>query len=323
MAGDVHYTSRPPAGRSDTYPTEAAQLLEQFNSLADRLRVDARLQVGDLFHSKGNTTHREVAALTGHLQSPIPLGTIVGNHDMQGNNTLNAFVDQPYAVLCQSGTIRDLTCKPLVLSSFEVVVAGVPFGTKPRDAVPYLEVQRAVEQCGGKPSAIVVLTHDEMTPDGSMGVHGVNLVRQLIAVYGCPVAVCNGHLHVDPSATYVLADNRIGGWFVNTGTLCRTSISDSDIAAATLIDYDFSRPKATALQVQQLPLRNLPRDQAFIATTAAGPSPSASLDDFVAALNSDAGQGMDPLVFVRSIAAARGSSPEAVAKAVQIIGEVR
>lgn len=326
VVGDVHFTKRPPASRSASYPEEIADLFWQVGSLSDSHGADAVLLVGDLMHSKGNTTHHETASLIEILSGPTPKFAIPGNHDMQGNSLANAQQDQPYAVLASAGVVRDLSDTGVPFSDFDVLVVGVPF-CSPASFGSWLatSVANGVARCKAKPSAIVVLTHQEITNDGSVGLNGCTLVNGLMQTHNCPVAILNGHLHIDPAA-YLVTDRKLGlcGYFVSTGTLARTSISDSDNAAAFLVDYDIAKPKSTALSVRVLPLKNLPRSEAFVENGLSVSAPTAGLDDFVAALSSEAGgQGVDPLSFVRSIAAARNAPKSVLARAVQLVGEVR
>lgn len=328
MLGDLHYALTPPGGRAHGYSNEIEALLNEAAILGKLHRVDARLFVGDLFHSKGNTTHEAVAGLAETLVSSRGGATweelsIPGNHDMQGNNLENALRQQPYAVLTRSGMMTDLSQTYRVFGDFEVVVAGVPFSTNP-DLSPKAIARCVRNVCKSKPSALVLLTHHEMTPDGSLGVNGSIFAGELMAELGCPVAVVNGHLHVDPTCTPV-HHGKLCGYYVNIGTLARTAVTDSDNAAALLVDYDIARPKSVALSARLIPLHNLARGDAFVEGAAVQTSePVVGLDDFVKALTSEAGgAGLNPLAYVRQLAAAKGSPDRVLAKAEQLIGESR
>lgn len=330
VVGDVHFTATPPSGRTSTYAQEIHLSLDQVGRIAAAHDVDIDLYVGDLLHSKGRTTHGEVASLAESIRSTgkRPRAAIPGNHDMQGNNVQNAMFEQPYAVLAHAGVFHDLANTPLdPFSEFEVVVAGVPFGTdlslENNASSAYSEIADAVKMCAGKPAAIVVLTHDEMTPDGSVGRNGTALVKRLMDHYGCPVAVVNGHLHVTPTATPVTSKDRIGGYFINIGSLARTSISDSDDAAVAIVDFDYASPKAVGLSVKLVPITNLPRVEAFVDTSRITPATTAGLDDFVAALQVEAGDRFDPAQLVTDIGFARKAAVSTVHRAVQLVNESR
>lgn len=86
IVGDPHVTGQNPVSRLDFYPETILNKFKEIMTLADQIRADLILSVGDIFHTPdpANTTKGKLGAIL--QKRPCPFLTLAGNHDLFGGN---------------------------------------------------------------------------------------------------------------------------------------------------------------------------------------------------------------------------------------------
>lgn len=84
--GDIHIRATGPRNRKDDYLKACIEKLYECWAIAEREKVDAIVQTGDVFHSPevSITTLLDVAEV--FMGAPVPLFCTIGNHDVPGYN---------------------------------------------------------------------------------------------------------------------------------------------------------------------------------------------------------------------------------------------
>lgn len=88
IIGDVHISDTPPGSRKDTWKNDILKKLDYIVALAGKHKVDAILQLGDLFHRPGyNQNSVELIQQTHDslVAAKIPVLIVAGNHEMRHN----------------------------------------------------------------------------------------------------------------------------------------------------------------------------------------------------------------------------------------------
>lgn len=87
IVGDMHLRGNNPRNRIDDYPTAAKEKLAEVFSLATKNNVEAIIQTGDVF----DRPEVAIGVLLDYVkvlrESPVPIYTTIGNHDVYGFNT--------------------------------------------------------------------------------------------------------------------------------------------------------------------------------------------------------------------------------------------
>lgn len=82
---DIHYSRVSPEGRLDTYPEDITEKLDQIVSISKKVKSDAVLFGGDIWHRKHDVIMSEVREMTAIFKMfNTPVYGILGNHDQSG-----------------------------------------------------------------------------------------------------------------------------------------------------------------------------------------------------------------------------------------------
>lgn len=124
LIGDVHLADGPPSSRTEDYTEDILAKVQWIVEEAARLKVDAIVQDGDLFHIKTPTrnSHRLVQR-TGEIltSANIPVLITPGNHDIS-NDRIDSLSRQPLGTLAKFPGI-DLLMGP----HEEFPLFGIPY----------------------------------------------------------------------------------------------------------------------------------------------------------------------------------------------------
>ena len=236
---DLHMADNAPQSRLDNWPEVMAEKLTQVGRIARRVKADAVLDGGDLFHIKSpwKNSHGAVHQIcVAHRHYPCPVYATIGNHDCVYGDY--SYIDQqPLGVLFDTGTFRRLYDKHEALfeiHGFTVRVVGIPYHGADYD----LERFRSIEK--GDEDYLVVVAHVLATPGaggkgamfGGEDIVGYDFLRTLDAD-----VFCFGHWHKDQGIVEIAE----GKWVVNVGSMSRGALSQDEmkrIPACVTMHFD-------------------------------------------------------------------------------------
>jgi len=117
--GDLHYSIRPPARRSEDYGDQLLAKLEYIQSARKKVRVSDLFSTGDWFHRKLHHSYSfsELNKLLGCLKGRIY--SIIGNHDITGYQVKSERY-KAIGALLRSGKVRWLDKKPYINDLVEI-----------------------------------------------------------------------------------------------------------------------------------------------------------------------------------------------------------
>lgn len=258
LVGDVHLADRPPSLRSKDYADQILDKLEWVVDLARREKVDAIIQLGDLFHVKtpGRTSHRLVQRAHDVLTATgIPVVIVAGNHDVV-NDRMASLAGQPLGAL---GRMEGVT------------LLDGPHPTLPIYALPYLDdwqrlphelekYQLWADEQWLKDEWPLLITHAPIFPPGEDPPYEYvsaedwsDLMQKGTCAYG--------HIH-DPHGVYV-PDSNTPVVFSNLGALSRGSLAEATLARKPAVGLYDSTIKVLQDQIVPIEVPHLPVEDVF------------------------------------------------------------
>ena len=227
IIGDVHFRGVNPRARLDNYIEAISRKLHEVFAIAQRHRVLAIVQTGDLLDSPA-TGWSTVAELAQILQgSPCPFLCINGNHDIYAGNPGSKY-RTPFGFLARLGIIQDLGEEPFGSGDgdMDVDITGHGFNieTDTELGKEQFNPPQHIETEAWAGASIHVV--HSMLMDHSPGFDMRHtLISQVETTAN--VIVC-GHLHTGFGSSYVRRRDD-GVLFINPGALCRLSAHHAEI----------------------------------------------------------------------------------------------
>ena len=215
---DWHVSDFAPENRVDDYEAAVFSKLSQIRLLCERIKADACVAGGDIFHVKNSAKvrHGLVARLIDHLHTfPCPVYTAIGNHDISHNN-LDTLPEKPLGVVFSSGALIRLDEKVFTKGDIKVRIVAKHFDPKVQlDAFDHLKK--------GDEDHLVSVFH------GYACASGISYPGETTFKYEDLAALpvddwYFGHWHIDQGITEVGGKN-----FVNIGSLTRGALTQENV----------------------------------------------------------------------------------------------
>lgn len=237
IINDVHLTNdnSHPASCTASYTDDLFDLLYQASSLAAKLRCQAIIQLGDLFHIKapGRNSHQLIQrVMDWAYQSVSPVYIVPGNHDLLNDRLKSLDEGQPLGVLYSSKVVKRAE-HYLVnenTSQGSLPVYGVPWQMywDAEQSIADMAVKSALNDFKPKDTPQLIVTHAPFFPPGANPAYE-HYSTEKFAKYVNPdgranVQVIYGHIH-DWHGEYVVNGVR----FANYGALSRGSLTESNL----------------------------------------------------------------------------------------------
>ncbi len=280
---DTHVSDKSPASWKGDYPEEIWSNLRQIGQIAKDHGVRAVLDGGDFFHVKAPQRNphaivRQSAVI--HQAYPCKVYSVVGNHDMQGNN-LASLDRQPLGVLYEAGIFQRLEEQVFEDGNVRVRVVGVPYSP-----VRALEDLRSIRKKPGD-THLIVIVHQlaSLAPPAHVeDFFGEPVFRytDLIQKDG-PDCVCFGHWHRDQGVEVIE-----GRYFVNQGAVSRGALIRENLERTPKVAI--LTATESGLTVTPIPLAVAPAADVFdLEAKAAQEEERRDIDEFITKLVADAG----------------------------------
>lgn len=242
LVGDCHLSDTPPSVRTDSYADDILNKLEWIVLEGNRLKVDAIVQLGDLFHLKtpSRTSHGLVQQAAFVLRKSLsPVYIVPGNHDMR-NDRFESLSSQPLGSLAMNPGIVLLEGWAQYPNIF-----GVPY-------TETWEVFKDQIDLAVRARVQLIVTHASIFPPG---VHPPypHWSADEINTEGIPLAY--GHIH-EPHGFY----RANGAWFCNNGAISRGSLHQETLSrapAVTLFDSDKGDDPFTSILIPYRPVEEV------------------------------------------------------------------
>jgi len=235
--GDIHVMDRPPKNATESYTDDIISMLYWIADEADRLKVDAVVWAGDVFHFKqpSKTSHalvlRMIAVVRYYRKKGLKLYIVTGNHDISNDVLATVHEKQPLGVLYKAGAVElvgwDKTGLPLF---------GVPWQANwttdesaSMDAFYNWRVAKHDEEHPRYPERSLAVTHAPIYPPGEAEKQLFELVptqgeHGLSAAMGNEGFLYYGHIHEYHSVFEVE-----GVTYANMGAISRGSLTEYNI----------------------------------------------------------------------------------------------
>lgn len=238
IIGDVHLADRPPSARVDTYREDILDKLEWVVERANDEKVDAILQLGDLFHIKAQNKNshylvQSAARIFGRSNSPVRI--VAGNHDVEYDR-IEDLDRQPLGTLALHPNVE-------LLSGLDpdFPVYGIPYFDLTSDHLDKWAEKYHAE--AGPEVAPIIITHNSLFPKAQAPIYDYVAYESWGSVFKNAYTLY-GHIHTQVKGG---PHFRIGDqWFVNEGSLSRGSLHESSItrrpSVAIFDDSDPERP---------------------------------------------------------------------------------
>lgn len=216
--GDTHISDVNPRSRIDNFKETILGKLDQLRILANKLKVDAVLSVGDLYNLKNpsknsHDLNRELIELFKKFKCPVY--AIPGNHDLTADD-LETITAQPISVLFASGALRNLKHEIIEKKGMKVSLVGIPF-------MKHFDLDKLQIPPKGDAVAQVCVMHIYAGPKAG------NLFKERLygydelSVIGSDVYVI-GHYHEDQGIEWLNKK-----CFINLGSISRGSLTEERI----------------------------------------------------------------------------------------------
>lgn len=273
---DLHYSSVPPQGRTDSYGEDVLKKLEEIVSIANKGKVDACTFSGDVFHRKHEVSMAEVREIINILTKlKCPLIGILGNHDQSGYraDTKNR---RAAGVLEAAGVIQwvDLNVSRMIKGCINI--AGSPYS---RD---YEKLESYGKNAGGKKSRpkdiLIWLSHGMLIQKGKPP-YEHTLINDVLESTDADI-VLNGHFHIK-TFEMVTEDKSI----ICPGSVGRVARNDEHHPSIVLIGIDEKKRTWKAKIVELKSARK--HTDVFLAETVQSKSSDEDIREFAEALAKD------------------------------------
>ena len=217
-ANDIHICDTNPRARIDNFTDAIFGKLGQIKAVCEKLKADAFLLAGDLYHFKKperNSHNLNVRLISLFKSFPCPVYMIEGNHDLMEND-LGTLDNQALGVLYADGTIHQLRHEVIEKDDLKVSLVGVPY-TEGLDltTVKLPAKDGAVAQ--------ICLLHLYAGLKSTMLFNNKIYGYDEIGKLGADIFVI-GHYHIDQG---IYKQNN--QYFVNIGSLSRGTLSEENI----------------------------------------------------------------------------------------------
>lgn len=246
IIGDLHWRAENPIARTDHYQAALAEKLLECWELAERHRVDAIIQTGDVFDSP--TVALTTIADLMHVfnEAPVSIYTIPGNHDLFGANpeTLHR---TPLGFLFKlNWTVKNVSGITYTLGSAFPMISGCGYNF----ATDVDKSQYGVSMDAPGRGPRIHITHGMLldSPPPSPEVRWTSL-EEVAALPNAPDVLINGHDHIG------FGIRKVGKTlFINPGALCRLSADvreiDRTVQVALLEIPNNGEPTAKLIPLQ-------------------------------------------------------------------------
>jgi DNA repair protein SbcD/Mre11 len=316
--GDPHIRGTRPRNRLDDYKEALKAKFREVFALAKYKGVDAIIQPGDTFHTPEVSTGvlLEFAELL--EESPVPIYTTAGNHDIYGYNldTYNRTSLKVLEKLVPQLTVINAPDKPVRLgTSPQVQITFTPYsGEMDKDGYGYSPEGLAATWNGLKIHVAHGMLLDHEPPfDKFTLVQNVETAADLILT---------GHDHIG----YGIYERRDGKTFCNPGSLSRMDASQSELERkiqVLLIDV----PAEGKPQLELLPLQSAkPGHEVLDRSSIEAENKRAyAMEQFAALIQSENGDKVlvDIESIVKAVAETENINPAVVKKALEKIAAAR
>lgn len=224
IVGDIHYKGVSPKARIDDYPAAMRRKLVEVCELAEKHKVDAIVQTGDLFDTPTVSlpSVAEIMTLIWN-HSPVPFLTIAGNHDLFSANQ-TSIARTPFGFMASLRYIHNLQHSSRFFGDDdEIFLSGHGYDVDTdRDIEQYL-VPRVV--LGDTEGSFQIRVVHGMILDKRPGFEMRHtLISEIAMQERAPDIIITGHHHIGFGAKEVEAANARGKMLaINPGALCRLS----------------------------------------------------------------------------------------------------
>ena len=220
---DVHLADTPPQSRTDNWTETLLGKLQQVGDLAKKVKAEAVLDGGDLFHLKSpsRNSHEMVGKVASVQASyPCPVYGCVGNHDVK-YGSLDFLDESPLGVLFGTGSIRRLYNQHEAIfekDGVKVRVIGIPYHGTTYEMERFQQIQR------GDEDYLVAVAHVLASHDGGTMFESEDVLSYKSLQNTAPDVWCFGHWHKNQGVEVIN-----GKHFVNIGSLSRGSLNQDDV----------------------------------------------------------------------------------------------
>ena len=251
ITGDIHFRGTNPRARLDTYMEAITGKIYEVYDLARRYKTEALIIPGDIFDSPGTSwsVATELAMIL--QQSPCPVLTIHGNHDVYGGNAESKY-RTPYGLLARVGIVRDIEDNPVIKDGVVISGHGFTVETDTVNGKGQFNPLNASAACFN-----IHVVHSMLmdhTPPFDMRHTLISQVKTTAKV------IISGHLHTGFGRSgkegYVFRRDD-GVLFINPGALCRLSAHHAEMerpVQVALLEVDTSGNASS--HVALIPLRS-------------------------------------------------------------------
>lgn len=223
VVGDIHLSKGAPGRRTSTYMHDILVKLDATVSICQTKAVDAVVWVGDIYHNPraDKVPHELTKAVSIRARSyGVPLYVVPGNHDMRAGDLDSVYVSQPIALLDELPNVTLLRWDPVKIGDGVTLypVPGVPH-------IPIDEYRRKYPSPVTPKGFNFFAVHQSIARDGAGSMPFAHVgADEFSEVFPWADLVAYGHLHED------YGWYEVGGvTFCNFGSICRGTISESDL----------------------------------------------------------------------------------------------
>lgn len=248
-SSDEHLSDLSPGFRKDNYRGAILRKLEWQGELANKLKADAILRGGDLFHVKAanKTTMATLASVAGiHRRYPCPTYSTAGNHDMSQNDPVTV-PRQPLGVLFESGSISPLRDQSFTSGSMRVRVVGVEYTTDLDDE----GLRDLVKKRDGDTYTIAVVhALAAYAPEQRIQsfFHERIFDYRDLVFDGCPDVYVFGHYHKDQGIR-----EHLGVKFVNLGAVSRGALTFENLERIPKVSSIVCTSQGISVEEHEIP----------------------------------------------------------------------
>ncbi len=272
ICGDLHYRGANPRARLDDYKTALNKKLHEVFSIAARYNAKAIICPGDIFDSPSvalgtiaelglNIALTLKAKILGNSlqESPCPILTVPGNHDLWGHNPASK-PRTPYGFLAMLGYVWDLTEEPFeagINPYADIIITGHGFNVEtdtPLGKEQFDPATQFVQLEDSNDFRIHVVHANLMDHSPSFDMRHT-LISQVETTAN---VIVSGHLHTGFGNSYIYRRDD-GVLFINPGALCRLSAHHAEMertVQVALITVHEGKENGWECEAELIPLKS-------------------------------------------------------------------